>query len=170
MIAGSLAALAGSGWLRWLEETALAVSLRRSAWGYPAVETAHILGLTMLVGAAALFDLRLLGLARSVSVARAAEYLLRCSRWSLLMVVPTGLLLFMTQATETWANPAFRLKLLLLVLAGLNALLFQLRQSPSALEGWNSERETPRSAKFSAMISLLCWTGVITCGRLIAYL
>ena len=86
-----------------------------------------------------------------------------------MLVVPTELLLFAAHATETWPNVAFRLKLLLLAAAGANALVFHLLNS-SAIASWSELQATPMNAKISAVVSLVCWSGVITCGRLIAYL
>jgi hypothetical protein len=161
---------AGARWLTWLEQTALAQWARGSTWGYPALETGHIIGFTVLVGAAAVFDLRLLGFGRALPVAAAARHLLGWSRRSLLLVVPTGLALFAANAAETWANPAFRLKLLLLALAGANALVFHIWMQRSMATWQHQPEATPAGAKISAVLSLLLWTGVITCGRLIAYL
>lgn len=158
-----------AGLLAWLESTQLSVWVRDATWAYPLIETAHILGFTVLVGSAFMFDLRLLGVAPALPVVAAARHLLRWSRLSLIIVLPTGLLLFMTQATETWANAAFRLKLLLLCLAALNALFFHLWTFRS-LEKLESLGRIPLAAKASALLSLILWTGVITCGRLIAYL
>lgn len=155
-------------WVAWLEESAPAAWVRESPWAYPAVETAHILGFTALVGAAVAFDLRLLGLSRALPAPAAARHLLGLSRWSLLAVVPSGLLLFATQATETWANPAFRAKLVLIAAAGLNALAFRLWTSRS-IERWEMAGGTPAGAKAAAVLSLLLWAGVIACGRFIAY-
>jgi hypothetical protein len=159
----------GVGLLSWLESSALAVWMRESMWAYPGIETAHILGFTVLVGGAVMFDLRLLGFTRSLPVMAAAHHLLRWSRWSLVVVVPTGVMLFMTQAVETWANPAFRLKLLLLAVAGLNALVFHV-WTFKFVEEWEQRLTTPVGAKIAAFISIIMWAGVITCGRLIAYI
>lgn len=159
----------GSRLLTWLESSAPAVWMRESMWAYPAIETAHILGFTVLVGSAVMFDLRLLGFSRSLPVIAAARHLLRWSRLSLLVVVPAGIMLFMTQAVETWANPAFRLKLLLLAVAGVNAVVFHLWTLKS-IEEWEQRPTTPMRAKIAALISIIVWAGVITCGRLIAYI
>ena len=156
------------GWVVELQESAIAAWVRDSPLAYPAVETVHIVGFTVLVGAAAMFDLRLLGFARTLPVADTARHLLRWSRLSLLLVVPSGLLLFMIQAAETWANPAFRLKLCLLAAAGLNALVFHVGPFKS-VETWGSGSATPVGAKIAALLSLALWAGVITCGRFIAY-
>jgi hypothetical protein len=133
------------------------------------IEAAHILGFAVLVGSAFMFDLRLLGFGPQLPVSGAARHLLGWSRLSLLVVVPTGLMLFMTQATATWANSAFRVKLLLLGVAALNALVFHLWTLRS-VEAWELQKSSPWTAKISALISLVAWTGVITCGRLIAYM
>jgi hypothetical protein len=158
-----------ASWLTWLEQTAPAVWARESMWGYPALEVAHILGFTILVGAAVMFDLRLLGFARALPIAATAHHLLRWSRWSLLLVVPSGIALFAANASATWGNAAFQVKLLLLAFAGINALVFHLR-SRSTIAQWELHRPLPVSARISAILSLALWTGVITCGRLIAYL
>ena len=160
---------AAAPWLSWLEQTAPAVWARHATWAYPALEIGHILGFIVLVGAAVMFDLRLLGPTRALPVAPAADHLLRWSRWSLLLVVPTGALLFAAHASATWANPAFRLKLLLLVAAAANALVFQ-RWNWSTIGTWRNDPTPPLTAKIAAVLSLLLWTGVVTCGRLIAYL
>ncbi len=156
------------GWLLWLENTGLAVTVRESAWLYPAVETLHIIGFVILVGAATMFDLRLLGASRGLPVSDAARHLLSWSRASLIVVIPTGLLLFMSNATALSVNPAFRLKLVLLIAAGLNALIFH-RWSFKTVAAWDREAPAPPQAKISAAVSLALWASIISCGRFIAY-
>lgn len=160
--------LEATTWLTWLEESAPATAMREGLWLYPAVETAHILGFVVLVGAAVMFDLRLLGVSRSLSVSRLARHLLRWSQGSLLVVVPTGLLLFISNATALAENPAFRLKLVFIAAAGVNAAVFHRFTFPS-VSAWDRETPVPGKARVSALLSLGLWTGVITCGRLIAY-
>jgi hypothetical protein len=156
-------------WLGWIENTGIAVTIRESLWLYPTLEIVHIIGFVVLVGAAAMFDMRLLGLSGWLSVDGAARHLLRWSRASLLVVVPSGVLLFISDATEIWANPAFRVKLVLLGGAGLNAYVFH-RWSFTTVGEWNHGTPTPARAKVAAWISLVLWTGIIASGRLIAYL
>lgn len=156
------------GWLSWLENTGVAVTVRESAWAYPAVETVHIIGFVTVVGAAAMFDLRLLGASRGLPVTDTARHLLRWSRASLIVVVPSGLLLFMVSATALWTNPAFRLKLVLLVAAGVNAYIFH-RWHFKTVSAWDRDVPTPPGAKISAAVSLVLWASVISCGRFIAY-
>jgi hypothetical protein len=154
--------------LRWLENTGLAVMMRESAWLYPIVETVHIIGFVVVVGAAAMFDLRLLGASRSLPVTETARHLLPWSRAGLLAVVPSGLLLFISGATALSINPAFRLKLVLLAAAGANAYIFH-RWPFKTVTAWNRDVSAPAGAKISAVVSLALWASIITCGRFIAY-
>ncbi|WP_036213381.1 hypothetical protein [Massilia alkalitolerans] len=144
----------------------LAQALREGAWLYPAVETLHIIGFTVLVGAAAMFDLRVLGFGRQLPVRALARHLLPWSAGSMLLVVPTGLLLFVADPLALLANRVFLLKLGLMVLAGLNALAFHAGPYRRA-EAW-PDRAPPR-AMLHALLSLALWFGVIACGRLLAY-
>jgi len=158
----------GPAWLVWLEGTGVAQAMRQWLWLYPTVEIVHILGFVILVGAAAMFDVRLLGFSRQLAVADMAQHLLRWARLSLLLVIPSGVLMFMAHATETAENPVFRLKLLLIAAAALNALTFH-RGPFKSVRNWNQYVAIPVSAKITAVLSLLLWAGVITCGRLLAY-
>jgi hypothetical protein len=159
----------GPAWLVWLEGSGVAVAMRQWLWLYPIVEIVHILGFVLLVGAAAMFDIRLLGFSRQLPVADMAQHLLRWARLSLLLVVPSGLLMFTAHATEMAGNPAFRLKLMLIAAATLNAVIFH-RGPFTSVKNWNQSVAIPASAKIAAVLSLLLWAGVITCGRLLAYL
>ena len=155
-------------WLVGLETSGVAGAMRHWLWLYPLVEIVHIVGFVVLVGAAVMFDLRLLGLARYLPAADLAHYLLPWARTSLLLVLPSGLLLFTAHATEWAASPVFRLKLLLLAAAALNAALFH-RGPFQSVATWNRDRTAPVTAKCAAVASLLLWLGVIACGRLLAY-
>jgi hypothetical protein len=159
---------AWGAWLRWVEDTAVAVAMRESSWLYPTVETLHILGFVVLVGAAAMWDLRLLGLSRRLPVTAMARHLLPWSRAGLLLAVPTGVLMFMSDATATAANPAFRLKLALIGVALLNAAAFH-RWTFRSVRAWDCEVAAPIPARLAGGLSLALWVTIIACGRLIAY-
>jgi hypothetical protein len=159
----------GPAWLVWLEGSAVAIAMRQWLWLYPIVEIVHIVGFVILVGAAVMFDLRLLGFSRQLPVADLAQHLLRWARLSLLLIVPAGVLMFMAHATEMAENPAFRLKLLLIVVAGLNAAGFH-RGPFQSVRNWNQNVAIPVTAKAAAVLSLFLWVGVIACGRMLAYL
>ena len=159
---------AGPAWAVWLEGTAVAMAMRQWLWLYPIVEIVHIVGFVTLVGAALMFDTRLLGRSRPVAVSALERHLLPWARWSLLLVVPTGALMFTAHATEMAENPALRLKLLLLAAAFLNAGIFH-RWPFRTVSDWDTEIRAPLAARAAGMLSIVLWLGVIACGRLIAY-
>lgn len=153
----------------WLEASRLAVYIRQSYFLFPVIEIVHIIGFIFLTGSAFLFDLRLLGVSRQLAVTDLATHLLVWSRRSLLFVIPSGLLLFITQATTLATSDVFGFKLVLILLAFANAGIFHVRTFRT-VSYWNRAVSTPFGAKAAAIISMVLWTGVITCGRLIAYL
>lgn len=139
--------------------------MRDDPWLYPVVEIVHIVGFSVLVGAVAMFDLRLLGLGRALPVRDLARHLLPWSWLALLLIVPSGLLMLSTQP-ELLDNRAFVLKLALIATAGLNALAFHAGPWRRA-EHWGAAAPAP--ARLHAGVSLLLWIAVIACGRLLAY-
>lgn len=159
----------GDGPLAWLAATPLSQAMRGDPWLYPAVEIVHIFGFAVLVGSVVLFDLRVLGFGCTLPVVALGRHLLRWAVFSLLLVVPAGLLLFSAHPGELAANPAFRLKLVLIAAAGLNALAFHVFPYRSVAQ-WERELPAPRAARVHALVSILLWIGVIGCGRLLAYL
>ena len=159
----------GAPALGWIEQSALATAMRQEIWLYPSVEILHIWGFVMLVGSVAMFDLRLLGLSRQVSVRQLSRHLLPWTWGALLIIVPTGTLMFITHAGEFISNRAFVLKLMLIFAAGINAAAFHLGPFRAVSE-WDSGVPAPAAAKLHAALSLLIWMGVIACGRLLAYL
>lgn len=156
----------GATLLTMLDTSALATAMRGGAWLYPIVEIVHIVGFSVLVGSVAMFDLRVLGFGRSVPVLAAGRMLLPWSVASLLLIVPAGLLLFSAHPHELWMNQVFRLKLLLIALAGLNALRFHAGVYRTAAT-WTATAPAP--ARLHAAASMGLWIGVISCGRLLAY-
>lgn len=150
----------------WAASTPLAQAMRGGAWLYPIVETTHIVGFAVLVGAVAMFDLRVLGFGRALPVPALARHLLPWALGSMLLVVPTGLLMFATEPAALLANRVFLLKLALIAAAGLNALAFHAGPYRSAAR-W--PERAPASARLHAALSLLLWIAVIAAGRLLAY-
>jgi hypothetical protein len=151
-----------------LAATPLSSAMREGAWLYPIVEIAHIAGFSMLVGSVVLFDLRVLGCASTLPVAALGRHLLRWALASLGLVVPAGLLLFSAHPAELADNPVFLLKLMLIALAGVNALAFHWLPYRS-VAGWDRAQAAPPLARLGAALSILLWVGVISCGRLLAY-
>ena len=155
-------------WLVWLSETTLAATIRESTWLYPTVEIVHLIGIVTLVGSAIMFDLRLLGFSRGLPVADMARHLLPWAHRGLAIQIGSGFLLFLAEPVELAANPAFRAKLVLIMLAGCNVAAFHRGVFRSVTE-WDRDVEPPRSAKIAAVLSLALWVAVVSAGRLIAY-
>jgi hypothetical protein len=151
-----------------VESNALATWLRSSAWGYPAVETLHIWSLTLLVGTAVAFDLRLLGIAPLLPVDGVARFLLPLARIGFGLAVVSGLTLFMMQARTFAVMPLFFVKMGTVAIAVANTMIFH-RGIFVSVGGWSHASPTPRRARVSAVVSLVCWTFAIVCGRFLAY-
>ena len=159
---------AGSGPLAALEARPIAVAMRHELWLYPAVEIAHIAGFVVLVGSITVVDLRLLGLGRTLSVRALTRHTLPWSAAAFVLIVPAGVLMFAAHASDFAGNSAFRLKLALIALAGVNAALFHLKPYRS-VDAWDRDVAPPAAARAHAALSLALWFSVIACGRLLAY-
>lgn len=130
------------------------------AWLYPALEVMHIAGIALLVGPLMLLELRVWGAGAALPVAPLARLSLGLSATGFGLIVLSGLLMFGSQPDELLANRLFIVKLGLVMLAGLNALLFHSRGGLQRLDGF---------ARAQTALSLGLWLAVIICGRWLAY-
>ena len=148
-----------------MEGLAPVKALKDSFLAYPLVNALHILAIGVLVTSVLLMDLRILGLIGAVERAPLVRLLRRVIAVVFPVAVLTGLALFSIQAHEYAVNPAFQVKLALLLLAGLNLAAFRLLApgDPGA-KGFRT------AAKFSAALSMVIWIGVLVAGRFIAFL
>ena len=155
--------------LPWLEGTALATWVRESPslWAYPTVLTLHTAGLGVVVGAATVVDLRLLGYAKRIRVATLAP-LFPVMAWAFALNAITGALLFMADATTKAKQPVFYLKLTMIFIA--LWCTFATRRIVSDNSTESAADVVPAHAARLSMASLLLWTGAIAAGRLMAYL
>jgi len=151
----------------WLEHTAIADAIRTSRWMYPAFETGHYIGLSLLVGGIMLIDLRVLGFARTLPL-RSMIGLLPFVWVGFIINATTGTLLFIYGATGFGTNHAFWLKMSFMVLAGLNALAFDLSVRRSSVD-WVAADRPPTFVKAFATLSFALWLCVVTTGRWMAY-
>ena len=160
------------GPLAALEASGLGQAMRQWLWLYPAVETVHIIGIALLFGSIAVLDLRLLGFIRKVPVRALAAQVLPWSIGAFVLIVPSGLLMFVAHATDFIQSPVFVVKICLIMAALLNAALFHAITFRTA-DVWDSqemrELRPPPSARLAGALSLLLWASVIACGRLLAY-
>jgi hypothetical protein len=155
-----------------IEASSLAVAMRQWLWLYPSVEIVHIAGIGLLFGSIAVFDLRLLGLSKSIPVRALAKHVLPWTAASFVLIVPSGLMMFTAHASDFIQSGVFVLKMGLILAAGLNAALFHTITFRTA-DVWDSEEmrklPPPPSARLAGALSLLLWILVIACGRLLAY-
>lgn len=159
------------GFQVWLERALKAINpvaaFMHSRWGWPAAESIHFLGLSLLIGTIALFDLRLLGMAKRIPIAA----LHRLIPWGLAgyaINLVSGLAFLMTEPDQYIYNPAFQFKLLFMAVAGFNALTFYLI-AYRPCTGPKAAAQAPRSARIIAATSLCMWIAVIVCGRLLTF-
>lgn len=159
---------AAPAWLVALETSGLGHALRSSLWLFPAVETLHILGFALLVGAIVAFDLRLLTAERDVDIEAWVRRLVPVAATGLALAMAMGALLFTSEATAFARNPLFLTKMALLVLALANVAWFHL--GPLRLRRIvGPSLGIPSLMRVSAALSLVGWLAILACGRLIAY-
>jgi hypothetical protein len=152
----------------WLANTSGSIALHESTWGYPLVESVHVLALCLFLGLAVMLDLRLLGLTmRNTPVSEVAERLLPWTITGFVVMIISGALLFYGIPVRTYQNIFFRIKVLLLVLSGLNALVFHSTIYRKVAQ-WDLQPVPPARARIAGGLSLMFWTGVVVAGRMIA--
>ncbi|HTA71835.1 MAG TPA: DUF6644 family protein [Bryobacteraceae bacterium] len=145
-----------------LEATWIGTQVRETYWGYAAPQIAHLLGMALFGGAVVVDDLRLLGRLRRPAFSELSHQLVPLKWLGFVVVVGSGLALFMSDATRLYRNWAFLVKAALLLLVALNAGVFR-----AAV--YRSVEPLPPSAKVSAGLSLLLWFAIIVTSRLIGF-
>ena len=153
--------------LAWIESTAVGEFIRNYPWAFPTLETLHFMGLCVLFGSLLVIDLRVLGVARYIPMASALKFIpVAVGAFAVNLI--TGIGFFCADPFRYFPNIAFRWKMLLIVIAGLNALYFQFvehRKLQSLPDGQSGDF----SAKTAAFLSLIIWIAVIVLGRLMPY-
>jgi len=153
----------------WLASTHWSVALHESHLGYPLVESIHVLTLCVFVGMSMMLDLRLLGLTlRDVPFSEVADRLMPWMIGGFVVMVVSGALLFYAIPVRSYQNIFFRVKMILLVLAGVNAWVFQ-KGVYRRLASWDRDASPPRRARIAGGASLVLWVAIIVAGRMIAY-
>ena len=153
----------------WLEHTAVAVVVRESLWGFPILVGLHLMGIALSVGTLVWFDLRLLGIGLTrVAVSNVYRRLMPWAFAGFVVMFVTGGLLFSGYATAAYGNAYFRVKVIALVLAGLNALRYHL-VTERTIATWDRAELPPPAARLAGGASIVLWTVVILMGRMISY-
>ena len=153
----------------WLEATPMAVAISESEVLFPTIETVHVLALALVVGSIAMLDLRLLGVSnRNRGVLELSTETLPWTWMAFIVAAVTGALMFASAATRYYENIPFRVKMVLLVLAGINMGVFHFTAYRGA-HAWNMTLPTPIAARVAGGMSLLFWVGVVIFGRWIGF-
>ncbi len=152
----------------WLVGTNLSLFVRGHTWVWPACETLHFMGLSVLIGMVGLFDLRILGFAPGVPL-RAAHKLIPLGVAGFVVNLVTGLVFVAGRPDQYLSNPAFGWKLLFLAIAGINVLLFN-RTVLSRTLAVGPDGQAPLLAKVIAGTSLVCWFAVLYFGRMLPFI
>jgi len=148
-----------------LQSSNVASRIRESLYLFPLIESFHVFGLTMVFGTIAIVDLRLLGIASTRRpFTRIASDVLKWTWGAFGLTVTTGFLMFSTNATVYYNNSYFRTKMALLVLSGINMLVFELTTGRS-VQRWDERTSAPGAGKAAAALSLLLWITIIFLGR-----
>lgn len=139
-----------------------------SYWMWPLMEIVHFIGLSLLIGALLLIDLRLAGFFRQINIT-ATHKLLPWVFVGFAMNIFSGVMFIVGDPLRYSVNIAFRIKMILVLIAGLNALWYYWKIDKD-IKHWDAHGDTPALAKTIALISLVSWTGILLLGRLIPYI
>lgn len=136
-------------------------------WGWPIVESLHFIGLTLLLGTVGLFDLRLIGFGKGIPV-RSLHPLVKIGVAGFILNITTGFMFVVSDPGQYVYNPAFQIKVLAMLMAGINLALFYLLMA-ARVRNLPDNATVPAPARVLALISLSCWCVVIAAGRLITF-
>ena len=153
--------------LELIKHTFVGEFVRGSSWAFPAMQSVHFIGMTLLIGVVGVIDLRVLGLAQGLPI-YSLHRLLPLAFVGFGLNLVTGLMFFACDPYVYAFNGSFRLKMLLILLAGLNALWFRLGVFLD-VEKWGAGAEASPLAKIISGLSLAIWVAVIFAGRYIAF-
>lgn len=154
---------------QWLQDQPTSIAIRESIFVYPVVESVHVLSLYLFLGLVVMMDLRFLGIGnRHVQVSEIQKHLFPWQMSGLVLITVSGLVLSYAEPLRFYGNIFFRIKLVLLVAAVANAMIFHVTTYRSVGE-WDQARVPPFPAKLAGAVSLIVWAGVVACGRMIKY-
>lgn len=157
------------GALQWIQNTSVAVAIGESTWLFPTIESIHVLAITLVVGTIAVIDLRLINLAGSGhALSELLAEILPVTWVCFLTALISGGLLFSSHAIKYFHNTPFQLKMLFVLLAGLNMLVFHVF-GMRRVRDWDLAPRVPRHAMVAGTLSLIFWVSVVACGRWIGF-
>jgi hypothetical protein len=154
--------------MTWLEHRPFAIAIAESTWLFPIVETVHVMTLTVVVGAVFMMDLRLLGVGQKN---RAASEVIASSlpwAWSAFAIAfVMGSLMFSSKAATYYINVPFRIKMVCMLLAAVNMLVFHVFTA-RGMTTWDRDKP-PLGARLAGAFSLTLWIVIVATGRWIGF-
>jgi hypothetical protein len=151
--------------LEWLQASSLAVFIHQTKWAFTTIEVFHVFAISLVIATIAIVDLRLLGLASTQRpFSELARQVLPVTWMAFGLAAIAGSLLFISQATGYFMNTVFWIKMSIMVLAGINMLIFEFITIRGVHE-WDVKSTPPLAAKLAGGISLTCWVLVVVFGR-----
>jgi heme/copper-type cytochrome/quinol oxidase subunit 4 len=154
---------------QWIQNTEIGTSIRESIWVFPIIESTHVLALSLSVGTLLWMDLRLTGLGmKNQPVSKVTRSLLPWSLIGFIIMFITGILLFWCQALKAYNSIFFRIKVVLLLAAGINALVYHTTVF-LRMDEWDKAPVPPLGARVAGWCSMIFWMGIIVAGRTMAY-
>jgi Family of unknown function (DUF6644) len=155
--------------LKGIEKGVVGHWVAESAWAFNATLMLHMIAVAMVFGLIAIVDLRLIGLtSRKTAITELCRDVIPWTWVAFAISAVTGCIIFTGQAVKYFDNYAFRMKFLVMVLAGINMLVFQFIIFRNVAT-WDREAPAPLAAKLAGLISLICWIVVVAFGRWTAY-
>jgi hypothetical protein len=156
--------------LQWIGDLPLSQSIRGdSAWMFPAIETIHVLAIVFVFGSITRLDMRLMGLVwRNRRVTDVAAEMLPWTWTSFAIAAIFGTLLWSSKPIEYFGIAFFDVKMILILLAGLNMLYFQFVTFKDVAV-WDRDPIPPAAARVQGAISMAFWLMVVICGRFIGF-
>ena len=156
-------------YMEWLDGTRLSAFIRDTKWVFPTIELVHLFGIVTLLGTTLALDLRLMDTwLRRWRVSSLMRGLLPWTWVAFVVMVLTGSALFISDPLRFFYNPSFRIKMVLIALAGANAFVFQVTAFRT-LDKWDLNTKTPPEVKIAGFCSMILWFGVVVAGRWIAF-
>jgi hypothetical protein len=154
----------------WIKHTGIGAPMTATTWLWPLCETLHFIGLALLIGVAGLFDLRMLGFVRRVSLGAVMD-LRPWAALGLAINLVTGVMFFVGAPRSVRAQSAWWAKVTFILIAGLNILAFELSPRAKAMvQEVGPGDNTPLRLKFAGGISLFSWFAVLYFGRMLPFI
>lgn len=155
--------------LEALSNSRLGIAIAEDPVLFPWIEVGHVLAITLVFGSILLVDLRLVGLAaRDYPILKLSRTIVPVTWVAFIVAVITGGLMFVSNPYTYFGNSYFRVKILLMLGAGLNMAIFHF-WTMRGIRQWDDSPRIPLAARAAGLISILLWVGVIACGRWIGF-